>query len=133
MNGTQKHLGVKLIDARPMTRGDYNKYKGWEIPENEDPTDEGCLVIYPDGYESWSPKDVFDKAYRPITGLTYGLAIEALKKGHRVCRSGWNGKGMFVFKQIPAEIGVDIIPNMQSVPYVRKRRDGRKQYYLKIY
>jgi len=48
--------------------------------------------------------------------VTYGDAIEALKKGKRISRRGWNGKGMFVFKQIPAEIGLDIIPKMQSVP-----------------
>jgi len=49
-------------------------------------------------------------------GLNYGQAIEALKNGKRVAREGWNGKGMFVFKQIPAEIGLEIIPKMQSVP-----------------
>ena len=30
-------------------------------------------------------------------GLTFGLAIEALKEGKRVSRAGWNGKGMFLF------------------------------------
>ncbi len=49
-------------------------------------------------------------------GLNYGQAIEALRNGKRVAREGWNGKGMFVFKQIPAEIGLEIIPKMQSVP-----------------
>ena len=48
--------------------------------------------------------------------ITFGDAIEALKQGKRISRTGWNGKGMFVFKQIPAEIGLDIIPKMQSVP-----------------
>ena len=28
---------------------------------------------------------------------TFGEAIEALKKGHRVARLGWNGKNMFLF------------------------------------
>lgn len=28
---------------------------------------------------------------------TFGHAIEALKKGHRVTRHGWNGKGMFIY------------------------------------
>lgn len=28
---------------------------------------------------------------------TFGDAIEALKQGKIVCRSGWNGKGMFLF------------------------------------
>jgi hypothetical protein len=29
-------------------------------------------------------------------GLTFGLAIEALKMGKRVARAGWNGKGMWL-------------------------------------
>lgn len=47
--------------------------------------------------------------------MDFGKAIEALKEGKLVSRSGWNGKGLFVMKQIPAEIGLDIIPKMQSV------------------
>lgn len=48
--------------------------------------------------------------------VNFGKAIEALRQGKRIARKGWNGKGMFVFKQIPAEISLDIIPNMQSIP-----------------
>lgn len=29
-------------------------------------------------------------------GLDFGVAIQALKDGKRVCRQGWNGKGMFL-------------------------------------
>ena len=47
--------------------------------------------------------------------MDFGKAIEALKQGKLVQRQGWNGKGMFVMKQIPAEISLDIIPKMQSV------------------
>ena len=47
--------------------------------------------------------------------MNFGLIIEALKQGKLAQRAGWNGKGMFVMKQIPAEIGLDIIPKMQSV------------------
>ena len=60
------YIGTKVIDAEPMTRGEYNKYRGWDIPENENPNDAGYRVVYPDGYVSWSPKDVFENTYRPI-------------------------------------------------------------------
>lgn len=49
-----------------------------------------------DGYVSWSPKEVFERAYRRTNGMSFGLAIEAMKRGHRVCRTGWNGKGMWI-------------------------------------
>ena len=29
--------------------------------------------------------------------MTFGDAIEALKKGKKVTRKGWNGKGMFLW------------------------------------
>lgn len=101
---TQKYIGVKLINAHPMTRTAYNEFRGWKLPADENGEDEGYLVEYLDGgkpntdrfdgYVSWSPKDVFDNAYRPVSGLSFGLAIEALKLGKRVARAGWNGKGM---------------------------------------
>lgn len=49
-------------------------------------------------------------------GLNFGQAIQAMKAGKAVARKGWNGKGLFVFMQVPAEIGKDIVPKMQSLP-----------------
>lgn len=103
----KQYLGTKQISARPMTRGEYNSYRGWEMPANEGAAEAGYLVEYHDGgkanhpdhagYISWSPADVFERSYRLVDGLTFGGAIEALKTGKRVTRKGWNGKGMFLF------------------------------------
>lgn len=92
----KQYIGTKMILARPMTRGAYNEYRCWTIPANENPEDEGYLVQYEDGYVSWSPKDVFEKAYRETTGMPFGLAIEAAKMGKKIARSGWNGKSQYV-------------------------------------
>lgn len=62
----RNYIGTKLIQAKPMTRGEYNQYRGWAIPADENPADEGYLVKYSDSYVSWSPKDVFEKAYLPM-------------------------------------------------------------------
>ena len=101
-----RYLGVKEINATPMSRLEYNQLRGWEVPADENPDDEGYLVEYLDGgkanhpayagYISWSPKEVFDRAYRPVVGMTFGLALEALKKGYKIARAGWNGKGMWL-------------------------------------
>lgn len=48
--------------------------------------------------------------------LKFGDAITAAKDGKRISREGWNGKGMFVFMQVPSEIGADIVPRMTSLP-----------------
>ena len=64
--------------------------------------------------------------------VTFGEAATALSGGKRVAREGWNGKGLFVFKQVPAEITPDIIPKMQSLPESVKhefeRRGGPIRY-----
>lgn len=92
----KRFIGTKVIEAKPMTRGEYNKYRGWTIPADENPADEGYLVKYSDDYESWSPKKQFDEAYRACDNMTFGLAIEAMKKGMKVARKGWNGKKQYI-------------------------------------
>lgn len=62
----KKYIGCKLLEAKPMTRGDYNTFRGWAIPDDENPEDEGYLVKYPDGYISWSPNQIFEKAYLQV-------------------------------------------------------------------
>ena len=109
----KKYLGVKLIEAEPAVEGGFEKagLHGGAIARD------GYRVIYPDGYVSWSPKDTFEKAYRPIDGLTFGLAIEAMKMGLKVARKGWNGKGMFIFIRPADEIHIDFVVNkMKSLP-----------------
>lgn len=101
MHAINAYIGTKLITARPMTRGAYNEYRGWTIPAGENPEDEGYLVKYADNYVSWSPKDAFEEAYRPTNAMNFGLAIEAAKKGKKIARVGWNGKGMFLY-HVPA-------------------------------
>lgn len=107
----RQYIGTKRINAEPMTRAAYNLFRGWELPKDENGDDAGYLVEYIDGgaantttykgYVSWSPKDVFERAYKPVDGMTFGMALEALKAGERVARAGWNGKGMFLY-YVPA-------------------------------
>lgn len=59
-----KAIGVKMVDLVPMTTREAND-KGHRIGEHSFET-EGYEVTYPDGYKSWSPKEVADAAYFPI-------------------------------------------------------------------
>lgn len=100
------YIGNKVIQAKPMTRQEYNTLRGWTVPVDENPADEGYLVEYMDGgqpnlpgfagYVSWSPTDVFERAYRKTSAMTFGDALVMLKAGQRVARAGWNGKGMWL-------------------------------------
>lgn len=75
----KRYIGTKTIHAKPMTRADYNTFRGWDLPANENGADDGYLVEYPDGgapntheytgYISWSPKAQFEAAYRERPAL----------------------------------------------------------------
>lgn len=105
----KKYIRCHLVEATSMTRGAYNKKRGWTVPKDENPKDKGYLVKYPDGYVSWCPKAEFDAVSKPMANMTFGMAIEAMKQGKKVARAGWNGKGMWLCiplvegpKEIPA-------------------------------
>lgn len=135
----KRYIGTKQINAKPMTRQEYNDFRGWEIPTDENGDDEGYLVEYLDGgkpntteyagYVSWSPKDVFEGAYQASGEMSFGHAVELLKNGQCVARNGWNGKGMLLFlvsgsvvsEAITKHYGdpdVEIIP-VQNAIYMR--------------
>lgn len=81
-----KYLGTKEVLAKPMSRGEYNTYRGWQIPNNEDGSEAGYLVEYLDGgkpndarhagYISWSPADVFAKSYGLIETHVDRMVLE---------------------------------------------------------
>lgn len=62
-NSNENLYRSKKIEAEPMTRGDYNTYRGWQIPTDENPADEGYHVKHADGHESWSPKEDFENTF----------------------------------------------------------------------
>ena len=101
------YVGAKLIKAEkaPAPRN-YGEHKTGEP---------GYMVEYPDGYTSWSPKEVFEEAYRKadldfifnvreeyqnatqtIGEFGFDKAIRLLKKGLRLSRKGWNGKNQYI-------------------------------------
>lgn len=48
--------------------------------------------------------------------MNFGQAIEALKEGKMVRRSGWNGKGMFLFIRPEFVCDLDAFKRIVSVP-----------------
>ena len=101
---TKTYVGTKVVHGTPMKRGDYNAFRGWQLPADEDGFEDGYLVEYTDGgesnmigfkgYISWAPKDVFERAYtighepQPTTYLDRlrdELAYEDEKFG-KLCR-----------------------------------------------
>ena len=123
MSDLKEFIGTKIIYAKPMNRLDYNIFRGWELPSNENGSDEGYLVEYKDGgepntkeyqgYVSWSPKEQFENAYKQSGNLSFGDAITYLKLGYKVARAGWNGKGLTLALKLPEEVVNDM-----TLPYI---------------
>lgn len=102
----QTYVAIEAVLAAPMTREEYSKYRALDYHPGFEPLNkDGYLVeLVGDGFPhpahahgiSWMDKEVFDRFYPSAGGVTFGSAVELLKKGYRVCRKGWNGKGMFL-------------------------------------
>lgn len=81
----KKYIGTKMVMAKPMSRKEYNDYRGWQLPANENGDDQGFLVEYLDspngndsrhaGYISWSPADVFARAYKATDDIPARLTL----------------------------------------------------------
>lgn len=108
----EKYIGTKVIQAAPawkVTVPDGRTFV--QLKSDNAPfsgvAEDGYAVRYQDNYESWSPRAVFEAAYRPTDCLNFGLALEAAKMDMKIARKGWNGKGMYVFLADIGEIFTD--------------------------
>ena len=72
----KNYIGVKIVKAKPGTMAEAQAMKSKTSVEVQESIFKksgtanpmGYIVKYPDGYISWSPKDVFEKAYRELDG-----------------------------------------------------------------
>jgi hypothetical protein len=72
------------VGAKPMTRGEYNTYRGWTLPADEDGSDLGYLVqdlsdpFEATPNEAWIPEAKFERTHRPN-----GSWLTRLKNEHQ--------------------------------------------------
>ena len=81
-----KYIGIKEVEATPMTAKEAAK-KGYRVSNNA--KEDGYEVTYKDGYKSWSPKEVFDEAYRHSEEYQYEL-IEDSEFWEKDCKELFN-------------------------------------------
>ena len=63
----EKYIGTKQIEAEPMTMGEAyekNLLQAGRVPGESEKAKAGYHVKYEGGYESWSPAEPFEKAYK---------------------------------------------------------------------
>lgn len=97
----KKYIGTKQVSATPAWRIDGKVYpKDGEVPRSMNRED-GYKVVYENGYESWSPKDVFEKAYKVAETFLDRLMIERkelAEKLEKICLFTDSPKFMDVVK-----------------------------------
>ena len=136
----EQYIGTKLVLAEKMNRAKYNEHRGWELPADEDGSDEGYLVEYSDGggsnhlahfgYISWSPKKQFENAYyKTSEAMSFSHALHALKLGCKVARKGWNGKGMFIVLMPPLYLEAEKV-NSRTAKHIGEGEDLDCQPYI---
>ena len=82
----KQYIGIKVVAARPVTRGDYNIFRGWQIPADEDPADEGYVMKYVNGHVQWLPKDMFESDYKEYDESTLpATAIGMVSSDYKEC------------------------------------------------
>lgn len=144
----QLYIGTKVINASEMTLGMFNHLMNRATPSDKDPTEPGYLVEYQDGgapntalfdkYVSWSPKEVFEKAYKVNGKLPGHLAIAHLGDGGYARRNHWHPEEMVYY--VPANEYKAVTPTAKTffgeeamVPYkgyfARKTRDRSVEVY----
>lgn len=86
-SGLKKYVGTKGIAA----------VQGKHKTTGED----GWIVVYPDGYESFSPAHAFEEAYRPVDAMPFEAAIWAIKQGYKVLRPTQKNPPVFYLAKSP--------------------------------
>ena len=80
----KQFTATKTVMAISMTRTDAEKFLERSITPADPKAEEGYLLRYPNGYYSWSPKEVFEKAYRLSESVTDRLQIEEAELRQRI-------------------------------------------------
>ena len=75
----KNYIGTKQVEAEPMTMGEaYEKgfLQAGRVPSETEQDKPGYHVKYADGYESWSPAEPFEQAYKVADTFVDRLLIE---------------------------------------------------------
>lgn len=79
------YIGCQFVKAEQMDECTFlEQFKNEDVSNRE--TEPGYLVIYPDGYKSWFPSEVFETAYREVVRgevelFTQCCAVKRTDKG----------------------------------------------------
>lgn len=107
------YIGMKVVQAKPAVTVNGciwpdgmalpAEYTRPSLKENLEQKDcgpvisEGYVYIGDHKYPVFEEKEEFEKRFFDAENVTFSIALDAMKRGGRIARKGWNGKGMYVF------------------------------------
>lgn len=122
----KKYIGTKLIEAEAMTLGDFVQKTGrnpyGKSIDNHEETEQGYHVRYEDGYESWSPKDVFERAYKVAETPLDRMCIE-----YNELMEKYNKLVLFLGRKEAVEIAGEM-----QVALMEQQKIGMHDYLLTL-
>lgn len=59
-------ISTRLMKSEKMTRGEYNYFRGWSIPANENPNDDGYILQDNTGHISWIPEEQYERNFLKV-------------------------------------------------------------------
>lgn len=121
----KQYIGTKTVKAEPMVKS-AAVAKGWARLSEGCLNDPGYHVQYtnPDGstYDSWSPKDVFEKSYQIAEDFKDRLEIEFKELSER-----FNKLNQYISKNCFAKIAEQIGPEQGAL--LLSQYHGMSLYY----
>ena len=80
----KKYKGTKVVSAEPMNEYDAVQKGIARLNVDNHEWRDGYRVVYEDGYESWSPKNVFEEAYKCAETHIDRMKIEKAELNERI-------------------------------------------------
>lgn len=119
----KKYIGTKEVKAMPMALGEFIKTSGRNPYANDGKmhgdNEEGYLVEYADGYQSWSPKEIFEKTYRCSESFLDRLHIEQKELAEKL-------EKLCLFVDSPKF--AEIVTDQTQVALLLKQRELMSEY-----
>lgn len=121
------YTGAKLVAAMPMLLGEYLNYLGQRAGTTEDPQAPGYLIedslILDANHEdhlgrlAWLPKAGFEQTFMLAGLLDFSAALHAIQANCKLSRTGWSGKGMFIYQMQRERVSVNQRPLTEIYPH----------------
>lgn len=88
----EKYIGNTTVTAEKITRGDFFTRRGLRLPDDEAYFTMGyrmiCVNYSPD---MWYTREEFEKQFRPMDSMDFGMALASIREGFEVERRAWFG------------------------------------------